>query len=46
MGLVVVLAGFRVGEWLRGYVKQDSFRRIVLCAFLVMGVRLIVVGLF
>jgi len=46
MGLVVVLAGFRVGEWLRGYVQQDSFRRIVLWAFLIMGARLIVVGLF
>ena len=46
MGLIVVLAGFRVGEWLRGHVQQDSFRRIVLWAFLIMGGRLIAVGLF
>ena len=46
MGLIVVLVGFRVGEWLRGHVQQDSFRRIVLWAFLIMGGRLIAVGLF
>jgi len=46
MGLIVVLVGFRIGEWLRGHVQQDSFRLIVLWAFLVMGGRLIAVGLF
>jgi len=46
MGLIVVLIGFRIGEWLRGHVQQDSFRLIVLWAFLVMGGRLIAVGLF
>jgi len=45
MGLIVVLAGFWVGEWLRGYVPQESFRRIVLWAFLIMGARLIAIGL-
>jgi uncharacterized protein len=45
MGLIVVLIGFRIGEWLRGHVQQDSFRRIVLWAFLIMGGRLIAVGL-
>ena len=46
MGLIVVLAGFRVGEWLRGYVRPHLFRQVVLWAFLIMGVRLIAVGLF
>jgi uncharacterized membrane protein YfcA len=45
MGLIVVLIGFRIGEWLRGHVQQDSFRQIVLWAFLIMGGRLIAVGL-
>ena len=45
MGLIVVLLGFWVGEWLRAHVQQDSFRRIVLWAFLIMGGRLIAVGL-
>ena len=44
MGLIVVLVGFWLGEWLRGYVPQESFRRIVLWAFLIMGARLIAVG--
>jgi hypothetical protein len=46
MGLIVVLVGFRIGEWLREFVPQDLFRRIVLWAFLLMGARLIAVGLF
>ena len=45
MGLIVVLAGFWVGEWLRGHVQQESFRRILLWAFLIMGGRLIAIGL-
>ena len=45
MGLAVVLVGFWVGEWLRGQVQEDLFRRIILWAFLIMGVRLIAVGL-
>jgi uncharacterized membrane protein YfcA len=46
MGLIVVLIGFRIGERLRGHVRQNTFRQIVLWAFLIMGGRLIVVGLF
>ena len=46
MGLIIVLVGFCVGEWLRNYVKQESFRRVVLWAFLIMGARLIAVGIF
>ena len=46
MGLIVVLGGFWVGAWLRGYVRQDSFHRIVLWAFLIMGGRLLAIGLF
>ena len=45
MGLMVVLVGFWVGEWLRGYVQQDSFRQIVLWAFLIMGGRLIAINI-
>ncbi|MEM8775974.1 MAG: sulfite exporter TauE/SafE family protein [Pseudomonadota bacterium] len=43
--LLVVLVGFRIGELLRGHVSQTFFRNAVLIAFLVMGVRLIFVGL-
>jgi len=46
IGLVVVLTGFRIGEILRNHVPQQTFRKIVLIAFLCMGVRLIAVGLF
>ena len=46
MGLVVVLIGLKFGEWLRGYVPQSIFRQIVLWAFLLMGGRLIAVGMF
>ena len=46
MGLFVVLVGFRIGEVLRQHVPQALFRRIVLWVFLIMGVRLILVGLF
>jgi len=46
MGLVAVLIGFRIGETLRRYVPQGIFRKIVLWAFLVMGTRLIAIGIF
>ena len=46
MGLVVVLLGFRIGELLRSRVSQELFRKFVLVAFLVMGVRLIIAGIF
>ncbi len=46
VGLIVVLAGFWLGELLRSHVQQESFRRIVLWAFLIMGGRLVSVGLF
>lgn len=42
--LGVVLAGFRIGEILRTRVSQKYFRLAVLIAFLIMGVRLIVIG--
>ncbi|MEM6311234.1 MAG: sulfite exporter TauE/SafE family protein [Pseudomonadota bacterium] len=44
--LLVVLIGFRIGEALRGHVSQAFFRTAVLVAFLLMGVRLMVTGLF
>lgn len=46
MGLIVVLLGFRIGELLRGRVSQEFFRKFVLIAFLAMGLRLIVAGIF
>jgi uncharacterized membrane protein YfcA len=46
MGLIVVLIGFRIGEMLRNHVPQGIFRKIVLWAFLIMGVRLLAIGLF
>ena len=45
VGLMMTLTGFRIGEILRNRVSQEKFRRIVLVAFLIMGVRLIAVGL-
>ena len=44
-GLGVVLVGFRLGEQLRDTVSQTRFRRFVLIAFLIMGLRLIAIGL-
>ena len=44
-GLVMTLIGFRIGEIMRNRVSQKKFRRIILIAFLIMGVRLIAVGL-
>ncbi|MEO1549010.1 MAG: sulfite exporter TauE/SafE family protein [Pseudomonadota bacterium] len=44
LGLVVVLVGFRVGELMRDRVSQDFFRTVVLIAFLLMGIRLIALG--
>lgn len=46
MALAVVLVGFKIGESLRNRVSQDLFRNAILIAFLILGVRLIVVGLF
>lgn len=46
LGLIVVLAGFRIGEVLQSLIKQSVFRSIILWAFLIMGSRLVVVGLF
>ena len=45
MGLMVVLVGFWAGEQLQAHVRQETFRRIVLWAFLIMGARLMAVGL-
>ena len=42
MGLGATLLGFRIGEMLRARVSQESFRKAVLIAFLIMGVRLVV----
>ena len=46
LGLVATLIGFRIGEIMRTRVSQDRFRQIVLIAFLIMGTRLIAIGLF
>lgn len=45
LGLAVALVGFRVGAGLRESVSQTLFRKAVLIAFLIMGVRLIATGL-
>lgn len=45
MALIVVLIGYRIGELLRGSVSQAFFRKAVLIAFLLMGLRLIANGL-
>ena len=46
VGLVAVLLGFRVGEIIQEIVPQNVFRKVVLWAFLIMGVRLIAIGVF
>ncbi|MEP1353456.1 MAG: sulfite exporter TauE/SafE family protein [Tateyamaria sp.] len=43
--LMVVLVGYRIGELLRAHVSQNLFRKAVLIAFLLMGIRLIFNGL-
>ncbi len=43
---LVGLVGFQIGEFLRNRVSQTQFRRAVLVAFLIMGVRPIAIGLF
>lgn len=45
LALCVVLVGFRIGELLRERVSQALFRKAVLIAFLLMGLRLIANGL-
>ena len=45
LALCVVLVGFRIGEMLRDRVSQELFRKAVLVAFLLMGLRLIANGL-
>lgn len=46
IGLLVALAGFRVGEYFRGFIDTEMFRKAVLAAFLIMGSRLIFVSIF
>lgn len=43
--LIVVMIGFRIGEWLRFYVPQEMFRKIVLWAFLFMSLKLVALSL-
>ncbi len=45
LALVVVLLGFRVGEVLRQHISHEKFRKMVLIAFLIMGIRLMATGL-
>lgn len=45
VGLAMAMAGFVVGEFIRERVDQETFRRIVLVAFLIMGARLVATGL-
>lgn len=45
VALGFALIGFRLGEVLRGRVSQKNFRTIILIAFLIMGIRLVTVGL-
>ena len=46
IGLIIALIGFRIGEYFRGYIDSELFRKFVLIAFLVMGTRLLMVSLF
>ena len=42
--LIFVLIGFRIGEYLRSFVNQQTFRNSVLVAFIILGSRLIFEG--
>ena len=42
--LIFVLIGFRIGEYLRSFVNQQTFRNSVLVAFIILGLRLIYEG--
>lgn len=42
--LIFVLIGFRIGEYLRSFVNQQTFRNSVLVAFIILGSRLIYEG--
>ena len=42
--LIFVLIGFRIGEYLRSFVNQQTFRNFVLIAFVILGSRLIFEG--
>ena len=44
-GLFFVLAGFSIGEFLRKNISQNLFKKFVLFAFLIMGIRLVFLGL-
>ena len=46
LGLLFVMAGFRIGEILRGKISQVYFQKAVLIAFFMIGLRLIAVGIF
>ena len=42
--LIFVLIGFRIGEYLRSFVNQQTFRNSVLVAFIILGSKLIYEG--
>ena len=44
VALIFVLIGFRIGEYLRSFVNQQTFRNSVLVAFIILGSRLIYEG--
>ena len=44
VALIFVLIGFRIGEYLRSFVNQQTFRNCVLVAFIILGLRLIFEG--
>ena len=45
-GLIFVIVGFRVGELIRADVPQERFKKILLTAFFLMGLRLILISMF
>ena len=46
LGFGISLVGFRLGEKIRQNINTELFRKLVLVAFLIMGIRLIVIGVF
>jgi uncharacterized membrane protein YfcA len=45
IGLGITLIGFRLGELIRAKINTETFRKLILTAFLIMGGRLIVISL-
>ena len=44
IGLVIALIGFRIGETIRVRINREAFTKLIMAAFLLMGIRLVLIG--